>query len=265
MQQTQALRDQGGFVATPSQWSRDRLLANGIPDEILHVVPHSADISYFHPLPPELIAQQRLALGFHENEVILLNVGTQHWAKGMDLLLRAFAIARQSRKNLRLVLKDQRNTYTLNTEEFIYQTLQESKLLSDDVINAITMIPTNLSLHELNALYNISDAYVSPYRAEGYNLPVHEAQQCHTPVIVTQEGATKDFVLPERNHLLGGELYANVKLKDEIPLNAFIEPNFEQLCETLLIVEKKPTWPSQPPSTTWQDCSRMLRELFLKN
>ncbi len=262
LQATAALRDQGGFIATPSRWSQERLLANGIPGDILHVVPHSADVSYFHPLSPDIIAQQRKALGFNDNDVILLNVGTQHWAKGMDLLIRAFAIARQSRKNLRLILKDQRNTYTLNTEEFIYQTLRESKLLSDDVINAITMIPMNLSLHELNALYNVSDAYVSPYRAEGYNLPVHEAQQCHTPVIVTQEGATKDFVLSEHNHLIEGQLHTDARLKDEIPVNAYIEPRFDQLCEVLQIVGQKSTRPSQPALSTWQDCSKMLRDLM---
>jgi glycosyltransferase involved in cell wall biosynthesis len=38
---------------------------------------------------------------------------------------------------------------------------------------------------------------VSPYRAEGFNLPVLEAAACGLPVICTRGGATDDFVMDE--------------------------------------------------------------------
>ena len=50
-----------------------------------------------------------------------------------------------------------------------------------------------LALGEMRELYCLADTYVSPYRAEGFNLPVIEAIACGTPVIVTQGGATDDF------------------------------------------------------------------------
>jgi len=52
----------------------------------------------------------------------------------------------------------------------------------------------SLSLAQLRSLYALSDAYVSPYRAEGFNLPVLEAMACGTHVIVSGGGATDDFV-----------------------------------------------------------------------
>ncbi len=260
-----SLYGEGGFIVTPSHWSRNRIIANGIPEEMVHIVPHSVDPTYFHPISSDVISMQRKSLGFQSDEVILLNVGTQHWAKGMDLLIRAFAIARSKRKHLRLILKDQRNTYTLNTEEFIRQTLTEHGLLSEDVLKAITMIPVNLTLHELNALYNIADAYVSPYRAEGYNLPVREAQTCHTPVITTRDGATRDFVQDEFNIKLNGTLFNNVALKNEIPINAFIEPDFEQLCEVLMEIDKKAAKSKIEPkleNNTWSTCINSINKLY---
>lgn len=259
-----SLRDEGGFIVTPSNWSKERLLANGLPESIVHVVPHSVDPSYFHPHSAELIAHQRAALGFREDEVVLLNVGTQHWAKGMDLLLRAFAIARKTHKELRLVLKDQRNTYTLNTEEFIYQTLSEHGLLSEDVIKAIMMIPVNLSLEELNSLYNIADAYVSPYRAEGYNLPAHEAQHCMTPLIVTANGATQDFAEKGINQFIAGKQHYNASLKSEIPVNSYIEPDLESLVEIIKKTSRKQfqTIEKKYTPSSWMECSDKIYKIY---
>jgi hypothetical protein len=65
--------------------------------------------------------------------------------------------------------------------------------LQPETLAAITVIPGNLARGQLRTLYGIADGYVSPYRAEGFNLPVLEAIACGTPVIVTQGGATDDF------------------------------------------------------------------------
>jgi glycosyltransferase involved in cell wall biosynthesis len=58
---------------------------------------------------------------------------------------------------------------------------------------AITVIQDDISRDHLRHLYAAVDCYVSPYRAEGFNLPVLEAIACGTPVIVTRGGATDDF------------------------------------------------------------------------
>jgi len=46
-------------------------------------------------------------------------------------------------------------------------------------------------------LYQAADAYVSPYLAEGFNLPVLEAAACGLPVICTKGGPTDDFTHPD--------------------------------------------------------------------
>jgi glycosyltransferase involved in cell wall biosynthesis len=42
-------------------------------------------------------------------------------------------------------------------------------------------------------LLRAADLYVSPYRAEGFNLPVLEAAACGVPVICTAGGPTDEF------------------------------------------------------------------------
>jgi len=42
-------------------------------------------------------------------------------------------------------------------------------------------------------LLRAADVYVSPYRAEGFNMPVLEAAACGTPVICTAGGPTDEF------------------------------------------------------------------------
>jgi glycosyltransferase involved in cell wall biosynthesis len=46
----------------------------------------------------------------------------------------------------------------------------------------------------LRELYNAADVYVSPYMAEGFNMPALEAQACGTPLIVPRGGPTDDFI-----------------------------------------------------------------------
>tara|TARA_B100000965_G_C19017406_1_gene509470 strand:+ start:55 stop:294 length:240 start_codon:yes stop_codon:yes gene_type:complete len=46
---------------------------------------------------------------------------------------------------------------------------------------------------QLIELYNITDCYVSPYRAEGFNLTPLEAAASGIPIIVTKGGSTDDY------------------------------------------------------------------------
>ena len=54
-----------------------------------------------------------------------------------------------------------------------------------------------VSVADMARLVQSADAYVSPYRAEGYNLPVLEAAAAGLPVLCTAGGATDDFTAPD--------------------------------------------------------------------
>src|SRR5262249_35853146 len=64
-------------------------------------------------------------------------------------------------------------------------------------LSRITYIGESLSFAEMARLYDLADCYVSPYYAEGFNMPVLEAAACGLPVICTAGGATDDFTTPD--------------------------------------------------------------------
>ena len=248
----------GGLIHTPSHWSKNRLVANGIPEHIIHVVPHAADSAYFFQMDALAIAQNRLSLSFSEDDIILLNVGTHHWNKGLDVLIKSFAYARQKNPNLKLVLKDQRSTYLMNSESYVHQILTEIDMNDAETTGAIRMLSGHLTLAQLNSLYNLADAYLTPYRAEGFNLPALEAQTCGTPVIATAGGATDDFLGGPNHIAISGKFIENANLKEDLPINAYIEPDLMQLIDALSHLSRK-KWNLQANElTSWPEICRDL-------
>ena len=186
-------RDNNAIV-TSSHWSKDRIIDYGFPAEKIHVIPLGVDAAAFQPLNPAERAISRANLGIKDHETVFLNVGVAVWNKGIDILLRAFAALRARNRNVRLILKDQRDVYGFSVERMIQTvSLTCPDLLDADTIGAISVIPGNLDRAQLRLLYGLADCYVSPYRAEGFNLPVIEAIACNTPAVVTRGGATDDF------------------------------------------------------------------------
>ncbi|WP_198374066.1 glycosyltransferase family 4 protein [Neoroseomonas rubea] len=181
-------------VVTPTAWSRDRIVEHGIDPAGIHLVPHAVDAAAFRPMGRDERAAVRARLGIAEDEVLLLNVGGAFWNKGIDRLLEAFAVLRARGRRVRLVLKDLSGLYGVGVKETIAQTAPRCPaLLEENTISAISVIQGSLEREALRELYCAADAYVSPYRAEGFNLPVLEAISCARPVIVTEGGATADF------------------------------------------------------------------------
>lgn len=260
--QVKRYTDRGGLIHTPTQWSKARLVANGLPEQIIHVIPHAADNSYFFQMDALGIAQNRTTLGFSDDDVVLLNVGTHHWNKGLDVLIKSFALARQHNPHLKLVLKDQRSTYLMNSEPYVQQTLTDMGMADQPTLDAIKMISGHLTLSQLNSLYNLADAYVTPYRAEGFNLPALEAQTCGTPVIATAGGATDDFLQPHLSTRIPGQLFENAALKDSMPVNAYIEPDLDALTQILTSTTRKTLAKAKAIPHSWPDACRQLLALF---
>lgn len=182
------------LVITPTRWSRDRLIDFGFDEAKVRVVRHGVDLKTFRPLSVDEIAANRQSLNIPQDAVVFLNVGVPTWNKGVDLLLRTFAQVHRRYPHTRLILKDAAGLYGYSSDNVINSVHQSHPgLLNDDVLAAISVVAGNLSQAELCWLYGFVDWYVSAYRAEGFNLPVLEAQACGTPVIASSGGSTDDF------------------------------------------------------------------------
>lgn len=182
----------GAYVITPSRWSKARICNYTDNSDSILVVPHGVNENYFRPISNESRAVIKRNLGLGSDAFIFLNVGAMTWNKGIDTLLLAFQAVASRYDHVRLVLKDASTLYGTTAHSTI-KLLLDSGRLAESTLARIIMISETLNFEQLSHLYNISDCYVAPYRAEGFNIPVLEAIACQTPVIVPKGGATDDF------------------------------------------------------------------------
>ena len=125
----------------------------------------------------------------NSDKIIFLTIGAMTRNKGMDILLSAFHKLIKHSPNCCLLL--------LKGLDDLYSPLEYLKHLvniHDIPENAIKYIGGVFSSEEINILYNIADLYVSPYRGEGFNMPVLEAMSVGLPILVSSGGSTDDFV-----------------------------------------------------------------------
>lgn len=191
-------------AVTPSKWSRDAFSrkTRAKCGNFLKVVPHGVDVKKFYP--DELgRATLRTALGISPSDVVFLNVGAMTGNKNIPSIIQAFYELCQKKPNVRLLLKGINSLY--DCERAVYQQLSmmfrvgkmTPEIFEKCVGSRITYLDGPMGYSSLRELYNVADAYVSPYIAEGFNMPVLEAQACGTPLIISGGGPTADFVHPD--------------------------------------------------------------------
>lgn len=227
------------FIVTPTRWSADRLVDFGFDADRIRVVPHGYKTDVFTPMPPALRQQARAQLGLTPDDVLFSQVGVATWNKGGDLLLRAFATLRLRGLPVRLFMKDHKALYGMGVEGTLQQLARQyPEMGSERVTSGISVLSGNLNLMQLRQLYAMSDAYVSPYRAEGFNLPVLEAMGCGTTVIATDGGATADFLLPALSHAIRARPGRPEDAPQPID-GSFRVPDLEDLTEAMARVARR--------------------------
>jgi glycosyltransferase involved in cell wall biosynthesis len=223
----------GNLIATPSNWSRDRIVDYGFDADRVFVVPHGVDREKFKPFLPWERLKARTELGYSSDDVVFLNVGGPIWNKGLDLVLEAFFAVRQKHKNARLLIKDQQALYGISAVTMIQKLVADGKItLDNDDVASIRVIPKTLSIEQLRQLYGIADYYVSPYRGEGFNLPVIEAIACGTKVIVTDGGSTDDFCDDHTSIKIPSTKICNTTLYGHY-IGAYLDPDRDALVQIM--------------------------------
>ncbi len=92
--------------------------------------------------------------------------------------------------------------------------------------NRIRYCGDNLTHGQLRELMQAADFYVSPYFAEGFNMPVLEACACGLPVICTAGGSTDDFIDASWCRTIQSELIQS-------PDGYYLKPSIESLVNVL--------------------------------
>jgi glycosyltransferase involved in cell wall biosynthesis len=183
------------LIITTSHWSRLGFLRSGAVPERVIVVPCGIEPNIYQPINPDEKIALRESLGWDDG-FVFLNVGSCTPNKGIELLLKSFAVVAQQYPSARLVLKGIESIYESNSlmAQYIENlTLEEAEL----ILPRLSYISDNLSFREMVQLYQAADCYVCPYLAEGFNMPALEAIACGLPIICTQGGPTDDFTKPD--------------------------------------------------------------------
>ncbi|MGB5900644.1 MAG: glycosyltransferase, partial [Geitlerinemataceae cyanobacterium] len=136
------------------------------------------------------------------------------------------------------------------------------------VIPRVAYIGDNLSVEELAQLHQIADAYVAPYLAEGFNMPVLEAAACGLPIVCTAGGPTDDFTRSDF------ALYINSELKTmeiEHETRFYLHPDLDHSIELMSKVIENSEFRSQARQVgsqfiadryTWQKIVDRLLEVL---
>ena len=251
------------LIVTPSRWSRKGFVRSGAPEDRVAVVPHGVDPALHRSLPETERLALRRKLGW-DPYFVFLSVGTMKGNKGVRLMLKALAAVAQKYPDVRLALKGSDDLYDsgrLVTQMADTLTRQER----ERVLDRIFYLGEPLSFSAMARLYQAADVYLSPYLAEGFNLPVLEAAACGLPVICTQGGPTDDFA--HQRFFLGIESRLAGKQVSETQTNLFLVPDADHLVVQMIRAleddalrdqarQELPVWVHQRFS--WAEVTRQL-------
>jgi glycosyltransferase involved in cell wall biosynthesis len=221
-------RDADVVLVTPSAWSRAGLVRSGAEPSRVVVVPHGVDTSVFRPLGDDERAELRRAFGW--DTFVFLHLGSMSDNKGIALLLKAFAQVLDVFPHAMLVLKGLDSFYS--SGRYVERSLaglgdaEQAK-----VRKRLAYVGGTLPFSELARLYQAADAYVSPYLAEAFNLPVLEAIASGLPVICTRGGPTDDFTTDD----VALKIQSKIRpaRTEEGGLGFALEPSLEHLIELM--------------------------------
>lgn len=250
------------LVVTPSSWSKMKLLEAGFPEQKIVVIPHGYHPDIYYPLSPEERQGARNALGIEPDAFVVLNLGAMIHNKGIDILIRGFAEFRKSCEKAVLVLKDDKNLYGIGAQGVVAQILsQYPECNSPEVVSSIKLLSATLPLTEMRKLYGLADVYASPYRAEGFNLPVLEAMACGTRVIVTKGGATDDFTPKSNEYKITSTFDSVPCLYSKSGNSVILIPNTCALVDLLRFHSLEGAQITKPPGSWALACSHLLEYL----
>jgi glycosyltransferase involved in cell wall biosynthesis len=172
-------------VTVQNRYAYD-LVKGFVPNKKLVIIPHGIDTAIFHKIIPRKELVQRYNPGGHK---IILFVGRMIPAKGVDVLLEAYAKVLRKEKNVTLLLcgdGPQRAEYGELAQKL---GLQGKAIFAGAVSQAdLPHLYAMSSVFVLSTAYHFADGTPIPNVSENFGLVIAEALACETPVVATNIG-----------------------------------------------------------------------------
>lgn len=193
-------------------------LVKGSTRRTPELIYHGVDTEVFKPLNRKEIRDDYDA----DDKFIVGTVARNQPRKNLPALIKAFSIFSANKPDTILYMHSQVNDVGWNLEELVTRYGIADKAYTTKNFSAVRGIPDS----ELAEIYNLFDIFVLPTMAEGFGLPILEAQACGVPVLVTDFSACSELVV-NRQEL--------IKVKDTIVMGRNIE---QAIADTDDIVNK---------------------------
>ena len=186
----------------------------GIPPHRVARIPNSTDTGSFRPASAAERLMARERLGLSPEQRVCLYVGRLEPIKGVDVLLRAWALVPEGlRRESRLVLVGD------GGENGNLHRMIESLDIGDSV--SLRGLQT-----DVRDYYWASDLFLLPSRSEGMSNAMVEAMACGLPVVASNVGGALDVVEEggngvlfesEDHHELARKLRSTLQMRDRWP------------------------------------------------
>lgn len=211
------INDKVHRLVVPSEAVQEMFVISGVKENKITVIPNGIDPSVFHPFGPKL----NLSM---PRRVIFLWVGGLIPRKGLDILLEAYQQTFSRNDDVILILKivGKNTVYPNEFPDLLKQMLDSPKA------PLIQVITQDLSEMQMASLYRSATCLISPYRGEGFNMPVLEALACGALVATSDTNPTNEFVPKHIGFRIPGQrkyLFSN----DKGPPSWYFEPNIDGL------------------------------------
>jgi glycosyltransferase involved in cell wall biosynthesis len=211
------LRGAAGVIA-PSAAIRDELLRAGFPRERIVCFANAVDVNRFRPTTPAGKAEAKSALGLPKDRAVIGTVARLVERKGIDVLLQAFGIVRQSHRVHLVIVGDGPLGKELRA--------LAHELRMEDSISWLGFQADPVKW--LQAM----DVFALPSRLEGSPNAVLEAMATGLPIVATtiggvvdilEEGRTGFLISPDDRDALAGaldRLLRNARLRADLGCRA---------------------------------------------
>jgi glycosyltransferase involved in cell wall biosynthesis len=166
----------------PSRFVRDVFVRAGVSKDRVQVIPNGFD-------PQSLSPEGAWTRPTGSRKFMFLFVGGAILRKGIDVLLSAYARAFEAGDDVTLLVSTGANpAYSHNSQENMLK-----KFVSNPRLPHLAYLAKQLDEATLASLYRGCDAFVLPYRGEGFGMPIAEAMACGKPAITTAAGPAPEF------------------------------------------------------------------------
>ncbi len=164
-------------ILAVSQYTRQRIIENGLSPERIQVLPNCLD-PYLEP-PQELSKPVYLLerYGVRPDQKVLLTIArlnAHEGYKGYDRVLDSLSTLRKEFPNLRYILAGKYDT----SEKMRLDTIIDRLQIRDHVLFTGFLPDSEVMDH-----YRLADAFIMPSKKEGFGLVFIEAMACGTPAI----------------------------------------------------------------------------------